>query len=135
MMRPRLAALSVVIRADQVLLVRRRNPPEAGVWGFPGGKVEFGETVQQAAVRELHEETTITGSATRVLAGLDLIDPNGTPAAFHYHLVRVVCDYLQGQPVAQDDALEAEWVPIQKVKTQEFPLSSGVRDVLQEALS
>lgn len=130
MMRPRLAALSVVVRADQVLLVRRKNPPEAGVWGFPGGKVEFGETVQQAAVRELHEETTITGRATRVLAGLDLIDPNGAPAAYHYHLVPVVCDFVRGEPVAQDDALEAEWVPVQQVLAEELPLSSGVRRVL-----
>ncbi len=44
------------------MLVRRANPPDAGLWGFPGGKIEFGETVKDAAMRELREETGYEGA-------------------------------------------------------------------------
>ena len=57
---PRLAVLAVVLRGEQVLLVRRANPPDAGLWGYPGGKVDWGETVEAAALRELAEETGLT---------------------------------------------------------------------------
>ncbi|MEN7538812.1 NUDIX domain-containing protein, partial [Aurantiacibacter flavus] len=55
--RPIAATIAVVLREGQVLLVRRANPPDAGRWGFPGGKIETGETIEQAAIRELYEET------------------------------------------------------------------------------
>ena len=54
---PVAAAIGVVLRDDQVLLVRRANQPDAGKWGFPGGKIEPGEPVQAAAAREVVEET------------------------------------------------------------------------------
>ena len=50
--RPVVAVLAVVVQAGRILLVRRANPPDAGLWGFPGGKVEFGETIADAALRE-----------------------------------------------------------------------------------
>ncbi len=57
------AVIAVVVHDGQALLVRRANPPDAGLWGFPGGKIEFGETVKAAATRELLEETGIHGEA------------------------------------------------------------------------
>src|SRR3546814_16094899 len=63
---PRLSVLAVVTRAtsrgSEVLLVRRANPPQPGHWGFPGGKVNWGEGLCQAAIRELKEETAIDGA-------------------------------------------------------------------------
>ncbi len=58
----RLAAYGVVTDGDRVLLARLRVP-EAGTWTLPGGGVEFDETVEQAVVREIHEETGTTPSA------------------------------------------------------------------------
>ena len=57
--RPKLGAIAVVVRNDHVLLARRGKEPDAGLWGFPGGHVELGETALQAAVRELREETGV----------------------------------------------------------------------------
>jgi 8-oxo-dGTP diphosphatase len=54
---PVAAVLGVIVHESRVLLVRRSNPPDAGFWGFPGGKIEAGETIEQAALREVNEET------------------------------------------------------------------------------
>ncbi|WP_112309233.1 NUDIX hydrolase [Pseudogemmobacter bohemicus] len=141
---PRLAALAVVVHQGKVLLVRRRNPPDQGLWGYPGGKVEFGEAVARAAERELAEETGIRARATRPLPGLDIIGPiigpgDGTAcgtgrAAWHYYLVPVVCRYLSGVPQAADDADEAAWFPIPDVLARRHPMSADVDAVLRAAL-
>ena len=71
--RPKLAALAVVVRDAHVLLVRRRNPPDVGLWGYPGGHVEWGETVAEAAMRELHEETALRAEPLGYLTNVDFI--------------------------------------------------------------
>lgn len=133
---PRLAALAVTLRGDQVLLARRRNPPDAGLWGFPGGHVEPGETALAAAVRELAEETGVIATPRRYLDNVDLIRHTTAGALeFHFLLAGVLCDYVSGQPVAGDDALEAAWFPVEAVLSGALPLSAHVDDLLQRALS
>ncbi|HEY0212810.1 MAG TPA: NUDIX hydrolase [Paenirhodobacter sp.] len=108
---PRLGVIAVVLRDGQVVMVQRRNPPEAGSWGFPGGKVEWGETIYSAAARELHEETGIQAAPARILTSFDVIGKDATGAvAWHYHIAAVLCRYRSGEPVAADDAMAAEWV-------------------------
>ncbi len=104
------AALAVVVRGRQVLLVRRANPPDQGLWGFPGGRIERGETVFAAAERELAEETGLAGTAIRLLDALDLLDcaPDGT-LRHHFILLAVLCTPGSGAVHAADDALEARW--------------------------
>ena len=104
------AALAVLVRDRQVLLVRRANPPDQGLWGFPGGRIERGETVFAAAERELAEETGLAGTAIRLLDGLDLLDhaPDGS-LRYHFILLAVLCTPRFGVLRAADDALEAEW--------------------------
>lgn len=132
---PRLGVLAVVLRGDSVLLVRRANPPDAGLWGFPGGKVDWGETVEAAALRELAEETGVSADQGQIIASTDAIshDEGGT-VAFHYHLVAVQCHYRAGEPVAADDALEAAWVEIGQVLARQLPMSRRVDEVLRRAL-
>jgi len=65
---PEIPAVSVaLVRGDRVLLVKRALPPSQGLYAFPGGKVEAGETLEQAARRELMEETTLGGASFRPL--------------------------------------------------------------------
>ena len=109
--RPVPAVLAVVPRAQEVLLVQRRNPPDAGLWGFPGGKVDYGETLMAAAERELREETRVSARAKRVLTALDAMGQGAAPA-HHFVLIAVLCDWLEGEPVAADDAQDARWVAL-----------------------
>lgn len=125
-MTPRLAVLAIVAREDQVLLVQRRNPPDAGKWGFPGGKVDFGEAVFAAAERELLEETGVTARATQILGTHELILPE-----FHYFMVGVLCRYETGTPVAADDAMSARWVGLEEL--DQLALSADVAQTARAA--
>lgn len=132
---PKLAALAVVIHNNQVLLVRRRNEPDARLWGFPGGHVDLGETALDAAVRELHEETGVTGRAADYLTNIDVIveDADGH-VQFHFLLAAVLCIYIGGDPVANDDVSDAQWVPVDNVLNRQLATSQHVDDVVRKAL-
>jgi len=133
---PRIGALAVVVQAGQVLLVQRSKNPDAGLWGFPGGHVEWGETVLQAAARELHEETGVTASPQHYLGNLDLLhrDESGEIRA-HYLLVGVACRFESGTPRAGDDALDAAWFPTERVLNGALPMSARVPELLAQALA
>ena len=129
--RPIVATIATVFRDGHVLLVRRANPPDAGTWGFPGGKVELGEPLEKAALRELFEETGIEARAERVFTALDAFDRDEAGALRHHHvLVAVLCSWVSGEPVAGDDALEARWFPLHALEAGDLALS---RDVAQLA--
>lgn len=132
--RPNLAAIAVVIRGGNVLLVQRGKALDHGLWGFPGGHVDPGETALRAAERELHEETGVFATARRYLTNVDVIrhKPDGT-LEYHYLLAAVLCSYESGTPKAADDAMDARWVPCADVFAQRLPLSEGVTDVLRLA--
>lgn len=139
---PRLAALAVLIRGGhhpdrlQVLLVRRRNPPDAGLWGFPGGHVEAGETALDAAARELIEETGVTARPLRYIDNVDVIDRAGDGRLLHHFLLAaVLCEHLAGDPVAGDDALDAAWVPTADVLSGALAMSAQVDVILRRALA
>ncbi len=133
---PKLAALAVLIRDDHVLLVKRRNEPDAGLWGFPGGHVDFGETAMDAASRELQEETGIIGRPLRYLTNVDVIVRDAENSIqFHFLLAVVMCDYVSGHPNAQDDVSDARWQPIEDVLTGNLECSEHVDDVIRVAMS
>jgi mutator protein MutT len=107
--RPVAAVIAVVPRGDEVLLVRRRNAPSAAWWGFPGGKIEPGEPLADAMLRELREETGVEAEFLRVFNAADVILPTGAAEPRHYVLVAGLCRWRVGEPVAGDDAVEARW--------------------------
>lgn len=108
---PRVGVLAIVWRSGRVLLVQRRNPPDAGLWGFPGGKQDLGETVTEAAERELFEETAVAAAATEPLTVLDAITRDGEGGVrFHYTLIAVLARWRAGDGEVGSDAQDLRWV-------------------------
>ena len=133
---PRLGAIAMVMKDAQVCLVRRRNPPDAGLWGYPGGRVEPGETALAAAARELRQETGLVARPVRYLTCHDVIARDGDGVLlYHYLLAAVLCAYEFGHPCAADDALEAAWVAIDDVLERRLPMSREVDRALRLALT
>lgn len=110
---PVASVLGVVVHDARVLLVRRINPPDAGKCGYPGGWIDPGETIAQAVVRELFEETEVRTEARRVFNALDAFDYDEEGALRRqFVMVAVLCTWVSGTPIAGDDATEAAWFPI-----------------------
>lgn len=129
---PRVAIGSVVIRDGAVLLVRRAKPPSEGLWAIPGGSVELGETLQQAAERELFEETRVRARAGKPCYAFDAVhkDAQGR-VRFHFVVVDLRAEFVSGEPEAGDDVLEARWVRPHELEA--MAVSERTLDLLREA--
>ena len=103
----------VCLRGEEVLLIRRGTPPRQGEWSLPGGRIEPGEAATDAAIRELREET---GVEARLTGLLDVVDGIFPSAGRHYVLIDYAAEWLSGEPVAGDDAVEARFVPLDQVE-------------------
>ena len=134
LVQPTLGVLAVALRGPSVLLVKRANPPDQGLWGYPGGKVELGETVAEAAMRELREETGLIGTPGPVLGTKDILHHAADGSLeYHYFLVAVLCEDARGQAVAANDAAELAWVHDEEVFAGMRPMSDGVDRLLTVA--
>jgi 8-oxo-dGTP diphosphatase len=109
--RPWVGVGIVVWKDDEILLVRRGRAPRKGEWSIPGGGQALGETVFEAAIREVHEETGLTVRPTAILTVVDSIlrDAEDRPQ-FHYTLVEISADWVAGEACAADDVDEVRWV-------------------------
>ncbi len=117
---------AVAVVDDSLLLIRRGRGPAQGTWSVPGGRVEAGETLAEAVVRELFEETGLAGVCDGMLGWVERIGPD-------HHFV--ILDFLvtvldDAPPVAGDDAAEARWVPLAEVA--DLDLSEGLAEFLHD---
>ncbi|MFW5909851.1 MAG: NUDIX hydrolase [Thiohalospira sp.] len=127
---PQVAAAAVVVHRGSVLLVRRAHPPRAGLWAIPGGMVRAGETLQEAAEREIHEETGVTIRAGAPVHAFDLLEHDDQGRlCFHYVVVDLMADYLEGEVVAASDAAEARWVA--PAELTDLPVDAETRRILR----
>ena len=102
----------VCLKGDQVLLIRRGTEPRLGEWSLPGGRIEPGERVLDAALRELKEETGVDAVITGLLAVVDGVFPDHDR---HYVMIDYRAEWTAGQPLAGDDAAEAAFHPLSAV--------------------
>jgi len=109
--RPIVSVGVVVRKGKKVLLVRRGQEPRKGEWSIPGGIVELGETIREAAQREVQEECGIEVQAGEVLDVVDAIyrDKEGQ-VRYHYVLIDLAAEYLGGGLTVGSDIEEARWV-------------------------
>lgn len=103
----------IIVHDGRILLSVRGKPPSEGKWGLPGGAVEVGETVEEALVREVTEETSVTVRPLKLVAVLDSVnrDEDGG-VKYHYVLFEYLCGYVAGEVHPGSDAPDARWVPL-----------------------
>ena len=130
---PQSAVGAIVIRDDEVLLVKRDNPPGKGLWSIPGGCIELGETLQAAAEREIREETGVIIRAKEPIYTFDVIERDDEGhIRFHYVIVDLLADYVSGTPTPRSDVCEAQWVTAREL--EELTASRITRKVLRETV-
>jgi len=117
---------AIITGGGRILLIRRGHEPEAGRWSLPGGRIEAGETDQQALVREVREETGLEVAPGRLIGAVDRPAAGGR--------VLVISDYAAtvtgGVLRAGDDADDARWFSVRELDS--LPLSTGLKEALRD---
>jgi len=110
----------IIFRGDQVLLIKRGKEPGLGQWSIPGGVVCPGETLKEAVVREILEETHLKVEVLALAKVLERIfrDPDGR-VAYHYVLADFLCQPLDGAVQPDSDAQDARFVPLKDLPSYE----------------
>jgi 8-oxo-dGTP diphosphatase len=133
---PLVGVAAVVVRCDQILLVRRGREPLRGMWSLPGGLLELGETTADGVAREVLEETGVGVRPVEIVATLDriLYDDDGR-VQYHYVLVEWLCVAVgESALVCGDDADEAVWVKRDEISSAGFGLVEPTLGVIAKAL-
>lgn len=123
---------AIVLRHDDVLLVRRGTAPQKGLWSVPGGALELGESLEQGVRREVLEETGLEVRVLQFAEALEriLMDDSGA-VQYHYVLLDYLCEPVGGVLAAGDDAAEAAWV--NRAQLGERTLTPGLEAVIEKA--
>lgn len=121
----------VLIHEGRVLLIRRGKEPLRGRWVVPGGTVELGETLEQALVREMEEETGLRVEPGEVLTVFDRIMREAGTVRYHYVIVDYLCSYVSGEARAASDAEAVAWARPAELAAYDLPQKAS--EVVQDA--
>ena len=130
---PEIAAVGgIAVRNGTLLLIRRGHAPSRGRWSLPGGRVEPGETAQQALIREVAEETGLIVEVGELVGEVVRAGPGGVTYRIQDFRVTPSGTSAVGgsSAVAGDDALDVAWVPLEDVP--KYQLSAGLLVTLRE---
>lgn len=124
--------VAVFNQAGEVLLIQRGRPPRQGHWSLPGGLIDLGERLTEAAVREVREEC---GIEIKLGGQIAIFEPMEWDEAgrikYHYVVIDYWASHQSGEAVASDDALTVTWVPMDQLGR--LPLASETRQVVRQA--
>lgn len=118
---------SIIIEGERVVLVKRAHPPIQGQWSIPGGVLEVGELVREAAIREAREETGLIVEPGELLGAFDRILRDAEKRVqYHYVLIDFLCKRAGGELLAASDAAEVRWFTL-----EELPALNLAEDTLE----
>ncbi len=112
---------AVIVHEGRVVLVKRAKEPLRGRWLIPGGTVELGETLEDAVVREVAEETGLRVRPLEVVLVFDRILRDEGEVRYHYVIIDYRCAYLGGEIAAGSDAADAAWVRPEDLPSYDVP--------------
>jgi 8-oxo-dGTP diphosphatase len=120
---------AIIIQGDRVLLVKRAHPPIQGQWSIPGGVLEVGEMVREAAIREAREETGLIVEPGELLGVYDRIlrDPENR-VQYHYVLIDFLCRPTGGELLAASDAADVRW--FKRAELHSLQLAEDTQEVI-----
>jgi 8-oxo-dGTP diphosphatase len=131
--RPLVGVGALIVEAGRVVLIKRGHEPLKGEWSVPGGLLELGETVRQAAEREALEETNLVVCATELLGVFDrIVEDSDKRTCYHYVLIDFLCQKISGDLHASGDADDARWFTRDEVRG--LHLAEDTAAVIQTAL-
>jgi ADP-ribose pyrophosphatase YjhB (NUDIX family) len=123
-----------VIREGRVLLIQRGKPGRLqGLWTFPGGHVEWGESLREAALRELREETGVTAEITAIIDTIEVIHRDGIGRKeAHFVLTVFIAAWTAGEASPNDDAAAVRWAAPNEFDS--IALTPGTAELLGRAI-
>lgn len=125
---------SIIIEEDRVVLVRRAHPPIQGHWSIPGGVLEVGEMLREAAIREAREETGLVIEPGELLGVFDRILRDAEKQVqYHYVLIDFLCRRVSGELLAASDAAEVRWFMREELPT--LNLAEDTFEVIQKGFA
>lgn len=128
--RPLIGVGAVVFGAgDEILLIKRGKPPHYGRWMVPGGTLEWGETLEEAAIREVREETGIHIEIETFVEIIEAITPGED--GFHFVIMDYAARAVSGALAADSDALDAVWAPLDSLDA--YDLTPELLRVIEKA--
>jgi 8-oxo-dGTP diphosphatase len=125
---PKITADGAVFKDGEILLVKRKNEPFKGKWALPGGFVEYGEKTEDAAVREVFEETGLKTSV-KSLVGV-YSNPNRDPRG-HTITVVYLMELISGELCSGDDAADAKFFDLDMLPEISFDHDIVIKDVVR----
>ncbi len=129
---PKAAASAAIFRDGEVLIVERGKGPKRGMWSLPGGHIEPGETARAAALRELMEETGVSGELARLVDVHDVIIRGRDGGLMAHYVLSVYCGHWRaGEPRAGSDSADARFVALDRLG--EYELTDGAVRLINAA--
>jgi mutator protein MutT len=132
--RPLLGVGAIIVENGRILLVRRANPPLQGEWSIPGGLVETGETIKEALIREVREETCLEIEPVRLIEVFErILRDKDARVQYHFVLIDYLCRLVSGEAVASSDVTHVVWVTADVLES--YSVAEETCRVIRKAIS